>query len=100
MTRLSPQARTEHLLDVALKLASADGWHSLTHAKIASAAGVTNGTVVARLGTMEAIRRSVMRAAVKHRCVPVVAEGLVLGNPHARRADDLLREAAAAWVRR
>ena len=98
-TRLSPAARTAALLHVALRLAAANGLHALTHASIASAAGVTNGLVVARLGTMEQVRRSVMRAAVRERCVPVVAEGLARRDVHAGKADSELRELAAAWVR-
>lgn len=98
--RLTPQARTDELLNIALKLASADGWRTLTHAAIARAAGVSNGLVIARLGTMEQVRRSVMRAAVRERCVPVVAEGLCMGSPHARKADPDLKAAAAAWVAR
>lgn len=99
-TRLTPEARTLELLHRALLLASADGWRTLTHAAIARAAGVTPGLVIARLGTMEQVRRSVMRAAVRERCVPVVAEGLCLGSPHARKADADLKAAAAAWVAR
>ena len=61
--RTDPKIRTEQLLDVALKLAGAEGWRSITHDSIASAAGVSRGLVIARLGTMEQVRRSVMRAA-------------------------------------
>lgn len=97
--RLDPSARTEQLLDVALKLASAHGWRGITHDLIASTAGVSRGLVIARLGTMEQVRRSVMRAAVKERCARVVAEGLAAGDRHAKKADAALRELAAAWVR-
>lgn len=98
--RLTPEARTDELLRVALRLAAADGWRTLTHDGIALAAGVSRGLVIVRLGTMDAVRRSVMRAAVAQRCVPVVAEGLCLGSPHARKADAELKAAAAAWVAR
>lgn len=97
--RMTPAARTASLLKIALHLAAADGLHSLTHARIASAAGVTNGTVVGRLGTMDQVRRSVMRAAVRERCVPVVAEGLARRDRYATAACPALRELAAAWVR-
>ena len=52
----------------------------------------------ARLGTMEALRRSVMRAAVRQRVVRIVAEGLVAGDKHAAKADPELKALAAAWV--
>jgi AcrR family transcriptional regulator len=97
---LNPTDRTEQLLAVALRQAAAHGWRSITRESIAAAAGVSPALVSARLGTMDALRRSVMRAAVRERCVPVVAEGLALRDRHALRADTGLRELAAAWVGR
>ena len=97
--RLEPEARTAELLEVALRLAAADGWRKLTHSVIARAAGVSQGLVVARLGTMEQVRRSVMRLAVKRRTVAVVAEGLAVRDRHAMKADAELRALAAEWVR-
>ena len=96
--RSDPVDRTRELLGVALRVAAAEGWRTLTRERIALQAGVSPGLVSARLGTMEALRRSVMRAAVRERVVPVVAEGLALRDPHAMKADDQLRALAAAWV--
>ena len=92
--------RTVELIDVALRLAAADGWRALTRERIAVAAGVSPALVSARLGTMDQMRRSVMRAAVKQRVVAVVAEGLALRDKHAMAADESLRALAAEWVRR
>lgn len=97
-TRSDPADRTRELLGVALHLAAAHGWRSLTRESIALAAGVSPGLVSARLGTMEALRRSVMRAAVRERVVAVVAEGLCARDRQAMRADETLRALAAAWV--
>ncbi len=96
--RIEPEARSSQLLEVAVNLAAADGLHSLTRERIAQAAGCSAGLVSARLGTMEALRRSVMRAAVRQRVVRIVAEGLVAGDKHAQRADADLKALAAAWV--
>lgn len=52
----------------------------------------------ARLGTADAIRRSVMRAAVREGTVAVVAEGLALRDKQAMRASPELRAQCAAWV--
>lgn len=96
--RSDPAVRTASLLQVALKLAESEGWRTLTRDGVARAAGVSGALVTVRLGTMEALRRAVMRAAVKQRVVAVVAEGLVAGDKHARKADDELRALAQAWV--
>lgn len=97
--RTEPSVRAEQLLDVALKLAAANGWRTLTHAAVASAAGVSQGLVVARLGTKAQMLRDVMRAAVRTRTVAVVAEGLALQDRQACKADEGLRALAAAWVK-
>ena len=96
--RLDPKERTETLLDAALRLAAADGWQALTRDGIAREAGVSYALVTQRLGTMEQIRRSVMRRAVQQRVVCVVAEGLSRGDRHAGAADDALRAECAALM--
>lgn len=96
--RLEPSVRTEALLQTALEVAQVKGWRKMTRECIAVAAGVSPALVSARLGTMEALRRSVMRAAVKRRIAAVVAEGLVAGDRHARGADADLKRAAAEFV--
>jgi AcrR family transcriptional regulator len=93
--RLDPAVRTAELLSVALEVASARGWRQMTRDCIAVAAGVSPALVSARLGTMDALRRSVMRAAVKQRVVSVVAEGLAVGDAQARKASDELKRLAA-----
>lgn len=97
--RMNPEQRTNELLAVALRVAAARGWRTMTHADVAQAAGVSQGLVVARLGTKQQMLRAVMRRAVAEGSVAVVAEGLALKDKHALRADEALRERAAAWVR-
>lgn len=92
--RQDPAVRTEQLLAAALRVAASTGWRQMTREGIAEAAGVSPALVSVRLGTMDALRRSVMRAAIKQRVLPIVAEGLVARDRHALAADDELRRAA------
>lgn len=96
---LKPDVRTNELLDAALALAERTGWRGLTHTAVAQAAGVSPALVVLRLGTKTELLRDVMRRAVNRGVVPVVAEGLAVGDRQARRASEALREAAAQHVR-
>lgn len=96
---LIPKERTAELVAVALRVAAAKGWRTLTHAQVADAAGVSQGLVVARLGTKTDMLRSVMRAALREGSIPVVAEGLAARDKHAMKADPALRALAADWVR-
>lgn len=90
--------RAAALLQAALDLAARQGWHSLTHESIATVAGVSPSLVKVRLGTIADVRRAVMRAAVKQRCVRVVAQGLAVNDRAARAADYLLRRDCGRWV--
>lgn len=96
--RLSPEKRAADLLHVAVQVAEAHGLGGLTREAIALHAGVSPALVTARLGTMAELRRSVMRQAVRLRCVAVVAEGLARRDPHALKADADLKELCGAWV--
>lgn len=96
--RLDPAVRRQELLDVAVEVASARGWRTLTRECIAVAAGVSPALVSARLGTMAELRRAVMRAAIRKGIAAIVAEGLVAGDPHARKAPEEIKRAAAAYI--
>lgn len=85
---------TVALLSAALKLAATKGYNRITRDEIAQAAGVSPALVSARLGTMDAMRRSVMRAAIRERVLAVVAQGIVARDKHALAADVELRRQA------
>lgn len=90
--------RTEALTMAGLAVAERDGWQRMTREAVAAEAGVSPALVTLRLGTVPAMRRAVMRRAVAMRVVPVVAAGLALGDKHAQKAGQELRDEIAAWV--
>ena len=98
--RLKPADRRAEILTAAVQAATVTGWASLTRDAIAVAADVSPALVSARLGTMAATKRAVMREAVRREVLPVVAEGLALRDAHALRASDELKGRVAAWLAR
>lgn len=99
-SRLPKEQRRAELLAAALDLAETRGADRITHDHVAIAAGVARSLVIHYFGTATQLRRDVMRAAVKHRRVAIVARGLALRDPHALKADEALRaEASALMVR-
>jgi AcrR family transcriptional regulator len=88
----------KHILTAALRLATAKGYLRITRDEIATTAACATGLVSYHFGTMTCLRRDVMRAAVRERNLPVLAQGLVAGDPHARRAPDEMKCAALAAV--
>ena len=97
--RLPAPDRACHLLRTAVTVAAATNWATLTREAVAAAAGVSPALVSARLGDAAQMRRSVMRAAVRDRVLPVVAQGLAVKDWVACQAGPELKHAASEWLR-
>ena len=96
--RLDPAVRKQQILDAALSCACKHGYDRMTREQIGKAATCSGPTVQHYFPTMAALRRAVMRAAVRNECLPVVAQGLVRGDKQAEKADpDLRRRAMEAY---
>ncbi len=94
--RLTPEARGDMLLNVAIDLAAKHGLANVTRDQIAAKAKVAAGLVTLRLGTMKEMRRTIMRNAVTREILPIIAEGLATRDRFALEAPEDLRQRAAA----
>jgi AcrR family transcriptional regulator len=96
--RMHPKVRTGLILSAAVKLAekAPGGYRALSRDQIAESAGVSPGLVSFYLGTMDAVRRSIMRAAIAEKNLKVIAQGLGAGDTYAKKAPPELKAAAAA----
>ena len=97
MSRMNPKDRKAELFEHAMTLAAASGYMRVTRSAIAAAGGVTEGLVTHYFGTMTTLRRDIMRAAVKRRVLPIVAQGMAMGEKAALKAPEDLRKEAASW---
>ena len=86
--------REEEILKVALGLAKKHGYTKITRGDIALSAKVSPGLVSKYLGTMTALRRTIMRQAVARRIPEIVAQGLADKNRYAIKAPDELKNLA------
>jgi AcrR family transcriptional regulator len=96
--KLEARERTAQILAAALKLARRVGYQRMTREAIADAASVSPGLVTHHMGTMEQLRRDVMREAVRTACLPVIAQGLVARDRHARKVLPHIQKAALATL--
>ncbi len=92
--KLAARERTAQILAAALKLAMRAGYTRITREAIAAAAGVSPGLVTHHMGTMEQLRRDVMREAIRAKCLPVIAQGVVARDRHALKAPRELQQKA------
>lgn len=91
--------RHEQILAEAMNQAKRVGYTNITREAIAAAAGVSVGMINTQFGTMAALKRDVIRAAVKRRVPEIIAQGLVMKDPHALRAPEDLKAAARASIK-
>lgn len=96
--KTATKERVAAMMAAALAISECRGWATLTHEAVARQIGVSPSLVKVRFGSADALRRAVMRAAVRERRVGVVAQGLAVANRDARRADEALRGECADWM--
>ena len=95
-TKMHPSDRIAQILDAALVVASKVGYARLTREDIAKRADVPASLISYHLGTMPALRRKIMREAIRTECLPVVAQGLAIRDRFALKAPADLRARAVA----
>lgn len=92
------RSRKALILDAAVRLAKRGSFGALTRETIATEAGIAPSTIGHACGTMENFRRDIMRHAVKHGIVEIVAHGLAAGHPIALKAPQELKERASQHI--
>ena len=95
-TRKEPDARKSDILAAALVEAEESGFDSITRRGIAKRAGVSESLVNKYMGKLSQLRSTVMRQAVKHERLNIIAQGIVTRNPYALKASDELQARALA----
>lgn len=97
MPRLTPKVRCELILTAGLKLASVPGgWNNLTLVKIATEAHCTHGLILHHFGSIDALRRKLVRISIKQENFDVLIQALTAADPEALRMKPLLRQKAFA----
>ena len=89
-------AKREHILQIAVKMASTAGLKSLTRDSIASTAGVSNGSINHYFDNIDRLRTMVIRHAVKAKILRIVGEAIAQRHPVALGAPRALRNEALA----
>lgn len=92
--RLEPKERKQAIMDVAIKQAQRDGYLSLTRHELATGAQCAPSLVSRYWGTMEQLKRAVMREAVKRDNLEIIAQGLASRDSIAKKAKPEIRQQA------
>lgn len=92
--RLAAQEREAQILAAALTVAARQGYPRFTLQQVADEAEVDKALPLHYFGTMAQLRRKVMRAAIRLEVLTIIAQGITMGDPHARKAPPELRTRA------
>lgn len=92
--RYKPDVRKDAIVAVALRLAAETHYTQVQRKQIADELGVTPPALTYHFGTMQQLRRAIMRAAIAKEDLAVIAQGLVAQDEHAKKAPETLRRRA------
>lgn len=95
--RLQPDHRATAILTTAVQVATNHGWSKFTRGQVAVAARVSPA-LVTHYYPADDLRAAVMKHAIDHRVLRIVAEGVTVRDPQALAADPALRADAMKWV--
>jgi len=90
--------RKEEILQVALRMAQEFGYQKITRDDLAERCRCSTGIVTKYFGTMQHLRRAVISAAIAHRDLQVLAQGLANNEAKAHAAPESLRRDAMEYV--
>lgn len=93
--RMPPDERRQSILAAAVKEARRLGYRNITRDGVATAAGVTFPRVTQLFGDMTGLRRAIMRYALDHDDLTLLAQGLAHRDPIARRANATIKKKVA-----
>lgn len=84
--RVSSELRRDHILDVAIELAKVKGYKNVPIVDIAEKAGISTTLILHHFNTLIQLRRAIIRTAVQREILEIIAQGLSIGDTHARKA--------------
>lgn len=96
--RMTPADRKASILEAAIVAANKQSFSGLRLHHIATEADCSNASVVAYFGTMNKMRRAVMRAAISRTILPIIANGIAMRDRDALKAPPELQKQALATL--
>jgi AcrR family transcriptional regulator len=75
-----PAIRREEILSAASELANKIGYQNITRDAVASLVGISSGLIALYFNTMAQLKAAVMRRAIEKEILPIIAQGLSLGD--------------------
>lgn len=99
MKRMKPDKRRLHILGVAIRLSKLNGYRNITREEVAEAAKVSSALINNYFGTIEDLRKCVIRQAVVDEIPIIIAQYLAVADDNTVEISERLRILAADFLR-
>ena len=90
--------RKDQILNVAICLSKTHGYHKITREAIAHHADVSASLVSRYFNTMNQLRRTIIRAAIKQKIPEIIAQGIANRDARVQDIPDELRAKALQLI--
>lgn len=90
--REEPETRRKEILNAAIVLSLENGYQNITRESVAASAHTSCALVTWYFQTMDNLKSEVMAQAIEKHIVPIVAQGLSMGDSQALNIGMLLKE--------
>ena len=92
------KASKQNIINAAIIVAGKMGYKNITRSAVAAEAGCSDGLINTYYHTMNQLRTSVMRTAIKTENLDIIAQGIVAKDSRALRVSEELKKKAIRHV--
>jgi AcrR family transcriptional regulator len=96
--RKHKKIRKDMVLCTAIEMALKVGYQHLIRDEVAKEAGISGSLVNKYFGTIEKLKKEVLRAAIEKGIIEIVAQGLGMRDPDAMKAPEEIKQKAYSFM--
>lgn len=85
-TKVNPRLRKKQIINIAIDIAREKGLNNLSRSELSNRAKCSPALIHSHFGTMNQLKRQIMRAAIQQEIIEIIAEGLGNNDPQACKA--------------
>jgi AcrR family transcriptional regulator len=97
--RKHKKIRKEMILCTAIEMSLKVGYQHLIRDKVAKKAGISGALVNKYFGTIETLKKEVLRVAIEKGIIEIVAQGLGMRDPDALKAPEEIKQKAFSFMK-
>lgn len=97
-SRKEPEERKQQILKVAMQMSKRMGYSHITRDGVAECAGVSNALVSYYFDTIDALKKEVLKEAIKLEVVQIIAQGIAQKDPNTAKLPPALKRKVVKYL--